>query len=144
MPAPLQHLRCKCNLKHSISHPQCVEDAPFGRSCGRITTKARRLLLTAVCSRVKINYFRVILDWAIKNELTVLKWAQYLVILSHLHTASPASGVLKAVNAHTSGGICFRCNRLTLRLDTNAGRCWSWPLHLYADAGLWGRIGSSI
>ena len=41
---------------------QCVEDARFGGSRGRVTTKARRLLLTAVCSRVKIKYVRLILD----------------------------------------------------------------------------------
>ena len=41
---------------------QCVEDAPFGGSRGRVTTKARRLLPTAVFARVKIKYVRIILE----------------------------------------------------------------------------------
>eukprot|EP00966_Prymnesium_polylepis_P274507 6342508-Prymnesium_polylepis.1 len=39
---------------------QCVKYAPFhGGSRGLVTTEARRLLLTAVCSGVKIKYVRV-------------------------------------------------------------------------------------
>eukprot|EP00966_Prymnesium_polylepis_P317977 7345271-Prymnesium_polylepis.1 len=51
--------QCKMQPKAWHLASQCVKDAPFGGSRGRVTTKPRRLLLTA---GVKIKYVRVQLE----------------------------------------------------------------------------------
>ena len=58
IPAP----QCKMQPKTWHLASQCVQDALFGGSRGRVTTKKRRFLLTVVCSGVKIKYVRITLE----------------------------------------------------------------------------------
>ena len=78
---------------------QCVEDAPFGGSHGRETTKARRLLLTVVCSGVKIKYVCIMVESAVESDLKVLKWAQEMGIHSQFCSQPQGRARIYALSA---------------------------------------------